>query len=148
MLEITAGDFSFKARFEEETAPETVAAFRKMLPLDSKIIHVRWSGEGGWIPMGDLDVGIGPENATRYPSPGELIFYPGGVSETELLLAYGYVGSRARRARLPGTTSRRSSRATRTCASSGDACSGTAPRTSLSPSEGRGLPRPDARAHR
>ena len=46
-------------------------------PLDSKIIHVRWSGEGGWIPMGDLDVGIGPENATRYPSPGELIFYPG-----------------------------------------------------------------------
>ena len=47
--------------------------------------------------MGDLDVGIGPENATRYPSPGELIFYPGGVSETELLLAYGYVafGSKA-----------------------------------------------------
>ena len=91
MLEITAGGFAFSARFEEEAAPETVAAFRRMLPLDSKIIHVRWSGEGGWIPMGDLDVGIGPENATSYPSPGELIFYPGGVSETELLLAYGYV---------------------------------------------------------
>jgi hypothetical protein len=60
------------------------------VPLESKIIHVRWSGEGGWIPMGDLEVGIGPENATSYPSPGELIFYPGGVSETELLLAYGY----------------------------------------------------------
>ena len=101
MLEITAGGFSFGARFEEEAAPETVAAFRRMLPLDSQIIHVRWSGEGGWIPMGDLDVGIGPENATRYPSPGELIFYPGGVSETELLLAYGYVAfaSKAGRAR-------------------------------------------------
>ena len=73
-----------------------------MLPLDSKIIHVRWSGEGGWIPMGDLDVGIGPENATRYPSPGELIFYPGGVSETELLLAYGYVAFASKAGALAG----------------------------------------------
>ena len=89
MLEITAGGIEFSARFEEDAATETVAAFRQMLPLDSKIIHVRWSGEGGWIPMGDLDVGIGPENATRYPSPGELIFYPGGISETELLFPYG-----------------------------------------------------------
>ena len=89
MLEVTAGGFEFGARFEEDAAPETVAAFRGMLPLDSKIIHVRWSGEGGWIPMGDLDVGIGPENATSYPSPGELIFYPGGVSETEILFPYG-----------------------------------------------------------
>ena len=69
MLEITAGGLRLSARFEEEAAPETVAAFRRMLPLESKIIHVRWSGEGGWIPLGDLDVGIGPENATRYPSP-------------------------------------------------------------------------------
>ena len=68
MLEITAGVFSFSARLEEEAAPKTVAAFRRMLPLDSKIIHVRWSGEGGWIPMGDL-VGLGPENATSYPAP-------------------------------------------------------------------------------
>ena len=83
-------------------APETVAAFRRMLPLESKIIHVRWSGEGGWIPMGDLDVGIGPENATRYPSPGELIFYPGGVSETELLLAYGYVAFASKAGALAG----------------------------------------------
>ena len=102
MLEITAGEFSFGARFEEDAAPETVAAFRRMLPLDSKIIHVRWSGEGGWIPMGDLDVGIGPENATRYPSPGELIFYPGGVSETELLLAYGYVAFASKAGALAG----------------------------------------------
>ena len=77
-------------------------AFRGMLPLDSKIIHVRWSGEGGWIPMGDLDLGLGPENATRYPSPGELIFYPGGVSETELLLAYGYVAFASKAGALAG----------------------------------------------
>jgi len=90
MIEITAGGFEFTARLEEAAAAQTVAAFRRLLPLESRIIHVRWSGEGGWIPMGDLDVGIGPENATRYPNPGELIFYPGGVSETELLLPYGY----------------------------------------------------------
>jgi hypothetical protein len=102
VLSITASGFEFKARFEENAAPATVAAFRRMLPLESKIIHVRWSGEGGWIPMGDLDVGIGAENATRYPSPGELIFYPGGVSETELLLAYGYVAFASKAGALAG----------------------------------------------
>jgi hypothetical protein len=91
MLEISAGGFEFRAQLEEADAPLTVAAFRRLLPLESRIIHVRWSGEGGWIPFGDLDLGIGPENATSYPNPGELVLYPGGVSETELLLAYGYV---------------------------------------------------------
>ena len=102
MLEISAGGFDFVARWEEEDAPQTVAAFRRMLPLESRIIHVRWSGEGGWIPMGDLDVGIGPENATRYPNPGEIVFYPGGVSETELLLAYGYVAFASKAGPLAG----------------------------------------------
>jgi hypothetical protein len=102
VLEITASGFGLRARLEEETAPETVAAFRRLLPLDSQIIHVRWSGEGGWIPMGDLDVGVGPENATSYPSPGELILYPGGVSETELLLAYGYVSFASKAGALAG----------------------------------------------
>ena len=102
MLEISAGGFSFQARLEEEDASATVAAFRRLLPLESQIIHVRWSGEGGWIPMGDLDVGIDAENATRYPSPGELIFYPGGVSETELLLAYGYVAFASKAGALAG----------------------------------------------
>ena len=35
MLEITAGDFRFSARFVAEAAPDTVAAFRRMLPLES-----------------------------------------------------------------------------------------------------------------
>ena len=34
MLEITTGDFRFLARFEEELAPQTVAAFRRILPFD------------------------------------------------------------------------------------------------------------------
>jgi hypothetical protein len=89
MLEIVCGDFRFTARLEEESAPETVAAFRRLLPLDSRVIHVRWSGESMWIPFGELDVGTRPENATSYPGPGELLLYPGGVSETELLFPYG-----------------------------------------------------------
>jgi hypothetical protein len=89
VLEIVAGDFRFAARLEEEAAPQSVAAFRRLLPLESRIIHVRWSGESMWIPFGELDVGVGPENATTYPAPGELLLYPGGLSETELLFPYG-----------------------------------------------------------
>ena len=102
MLRITAGGFSFVARLEEEDAPETVAAFRRLLPLESRIIHVRWSGEAGWIPFGDLDLGLGPENATCYPHPGEIVLYPGGVSETEILLAYGYVNFASKAGQLAG----------------------------------------------
>ena len=97
MLEIVSDDFRFVARVEEDAAPETVAAFRRLLPLDSRVIHVRWSGESMWIPFGELAVGVGPKNATSYPAPGELLLYPGGVSETELLFPYGacHFGSKA-----------------------------------------------------
>ena len=37
MLEITTGDLRFLARFEEELAPNTVAAFRRILPFDDRI---------------------------------------------------------------------------------------------------------------
>ena len=89
MLEIAAGAYRFVARLEEELAPETVAAFRKLLPLESRIIHARWSGEACWIPFGELDVGVGHENAVCYPAPGHILWYPGGVSETEILFPYG-----------------------------------------------------------
>ncbi len=52
---------------------------------------MRWSGEACWIPLGDLDLGLGYENATSYPAPGQILLHPGGVSETEVLLAYGSV---------------------------------------------------------
>jgi Protein of unknown function (DUF3830) len=89
MLEIEVGGSRFSARLEEEAAPATVAAFRRLLPLEGTLIHARWSGESCWIPFGQRDVGIGPENATSYPAAGELLLYPGGVSETEILLPYG-----------------------------------------------------------
>ena len=138
MLTITAGRFAFRARLEEEAAPQTVAAFRRLLPLRSRIIHVRWSGEAGWIPFGDLDLGLGPENATCYPHPGEIVLYPGGVSETEILLAYGYVNFASKAGSSPATTSRRSSRATSSCRSSAARSSGRARRRSPSSSHENG----------
>lgn len=89
MLAITVGPLRFAARLEEEAAPGTCAAVRRLLPLESKIIQARWSGESAWIPLGDLDLGLGPENASSYPAPGEILLYPGGLSETEILFPYG-----------------------------------------------------------
>ena len=89
MLEIEAAGLRFVARLEEYAAPQPVAAFRRLLPLESRIIQARWSGQAAWIPFGELDVGVGPENATSYPAPGEILLYPGGVSETEILFPYG-----------------------------------------------------------
>ncbi len=102
MLEIVSGDFRFTARLEEDTAPQTVAAFRRLLPLASRIVQARWSGQSAWIPMGDLDVGVGPENATSYPAAGELLLYPGGVSETELLFPYGHTCFASKAGQLAG----------------------------------------------
>jgi hypothetical protein len=90
-LRITAGPYDFEARMELELAPKTCAKFASLLPYRSQIIHVRWSGEGCWIPLGDLDLGLPFENHTSHPAPGDVILYPGGISETEILLAYGGV---------------------------------------------------------
>lgn len=88
-LTITAGRFTFGARVEHKTAPMTCAAFCARLPFESRLVHVRWSGEATWIPLGDLDLGLGFENHTSHPAPGHVLLYPGPYSETEILLPYG-----------------------------------------------------------
>ena len=89
LLTITTGSHIFTARFEDAAAPKTCARFRQLLPYTERIIHVRWSGEACWIPLGELDLGLGFENHTSYPAPGQILLYPGGFSETEILLPYG-----------------------------------------------------------
>jgi hypothetical protein len=101
-IKVSAGPYVFGARLETAAAPKTCAAFLKHLPFISRIIHVRWSGEGVWVPLGDLDFGVGYENNTSYPSPGQIILYPGGVSETEILLAYGCVNFASKAGQLSG----------------------------------------------
>lgn len=88
-VKIVAGPFEFAARWEREAAPRTCEAFEKLLPFGNKLIHVRWSGESCWVPLGDLDAGLGFENHTSYPAPGQILLYPGGYSETEILFPYG-----------------------------------------------------------
>ena len=101
-LRIKAGPYEFEAKLEEELAPKTCAKFKSMLPFTSKIIHVRWSGEGCWIPLGELDLGLSYENHTSFPAPGDIIVYPGGISETEILLAYGGVRFASKVGQLAG----------------------------------------------
>ena len=101
-LRIKVDPFVFEARFETAAAPKTVAVFRKLLPYTNKIIHVRWSGEGVRIPLGDLNLGLTYENHTSYPAPGQMIVYPGGISETEILLAYGGVHFASKMGQLAG----------------------------------------------
>jgi hypothetical protein len=89
VLKITVDEFDFEARLEEEAAPETVAVVRGLLPLESQLVQARWSGEAAWVPMGEMELGLGPENANSYPAAGELLLYPGGLSEVEILFPYG-----------------------------------------------------------
>ena len=90
MLAITVGDLRFRARLEEEAAPRTVAALGALLPLGGHLVQARWSGESAWVPLGwELALGLAPENANSYPAAGELLLYPGGLSEVEILFPYG-----------------------------------------------------------
>jgi hypothetical protein len=90
VLRINIGQLELSARFEEEKAPRTVEALRGLLPLEGKLAQARWSGEAAWVPLGwELELGLEPENATSYPAPGDLLLYPGGLSEVEILFPYG-----------------------------------------------------------
>jgi len=100
-LRVTIAGEVFVGRLNPD-APLTVAAFVKWLPYQAKLIHVRWSGEACWIPMGDFALGVGFENHTSHPSAGDVLFYPGGYSETELLIAYGACSFASRMGPLAG----------------------------------------------
>jgi hypothetical protein len=87
---ITAGGLAFGARLELVAAPKTCELFVGMLPLRSQLVQARWSGRAAWIPMGyDRVLDLPPENATSIPLPGQILLYPGGVSEVEILVPYG-----------------------------------------------------------
>lgn len=100
-LRITAGGHQFVAVTHPD-APLTVAAFEKLLPYRQKVIHVRWSGEAVWVPLGEFKLGVGFENHTSHPSVGDILFYPGGYSETELLIAYGSCSFASKMGQLAG----------------------------------------------
>jgi hypothetical protein len=101
-IRIRIGDVVLRGTLEVERAPGTCAVFRTLLPLSAKLLHVRWSGESTWVPLGDMALGVGSENATHTPRPGQVLLYPGGVSETEILIPYGQTAFAAKTGPLSG----------------------------------------------
>ena len=100
-IRIIAAGFHFVAHTHAD-APQTVAAFKKLLPYRQQLIHVRWSGEGVWVPLGDWSPGLTYENHTSHPSVGDILFYPGGYSETEIIWAYGACSFSSKMGQLAG----------------------------------------------
>jgi hypothetical protein len=88
-LSLVIGQVPLRAELLEKGAPKTCAAFLKVLPIRGRVIHARWSGEAVWLPMDAWGIEVPLENATSYPSHGELLYYPGPLSEKELLIPYG-----------------------------------------------------------
>ncbi len=96
-IDIRVAGLHLTARLEDRAAPRTGAAFLRLLPLRARLLQARWSGESAWVPLGDrqLDGPLGRlgapglENPTSHPAPGQLLLYPGGLSEVEILFPYG-----------------------------------------------------------
>lgn len=80
----------FVADLLEEEAPQSVEALRNFLPLESELMHVRWSGHATWINIDQIDLlEIPRENHTVYPSRGDILLYPGYRNEQEILVPCG-----------------------------------------------------------
>ena len=73
----------------EPDAPRTREALEGWLPIESKLIHCKWSGESTWIPFGERRPDVGFENHNSHPAPGQLLIYTGEISECEILFPYG-----------------------------------------------------------
>jgi hypothetical protein len=101
-MNIEIDGYKFDAVFEEIISPNTCEVFRKVIPFAAQVVHVRWSGEGMWIPLGEMDFAVKLEDATSYPTPGQLLLYPKGKSETEILIAYGSVHFASKAGSLAG----------------------------------------------
>lgn len=103
VLTVRIGPMTFSAMLESERAPRTTAAFQARLPFEGQLVQARWSGEAGWVPLADYDLGVACENATSYPAPGQVLWHPPGLSEAELLVPYGHTCFSSRVGQLAGS---------------------------------------------
>jgi hypothetical protein len=89
-LELDIEGDIYTAELLEDEAPESIAAMREFLPLETDIMHVRWSGHAVWANIDEIELPEIPrENHTVYPSRGDILFYPGYRNEKEILISCG-----------------------------------------------------------
>jgi hypothetical protein len=101
-ISITIGEHKIKARLHTDKAPETCRLLAESMPITGNLIQARWSGEAAWLQMDAYGAEAPQENATSYPGPGQLLYYPGGVSEKEILIPYGSACFAIKFGLLPG----------------------------------------------
>ena len=80
-IKITSGQYTYLARLEEETTPQTCAWFLKKLPFKTHISQGRWSGKAVFIRLGATGAEVAYENATCYPQTGDIVMYPGDATQ-------------------------------------------------------------------
>ncbi|EMA51604.1 DUF3830 family protein [Halococcus thailandensis] len=89
-LEFDIGGDVYTAELLEDEAPESIDAMRDFLPLESDLMHVRWSGHATWVNIDEIELPEVPrENHTVYPSRGDILLYPGYRNEKEILVPCG-----------------------------------------------------------
>ena len=89
-LKIETEDYAFSGELLTNRAPKSIAAMREFLPLETTLMHVRWSGIATWINIDETELPEIPrENHTVYPSRGDVLLYPGYKNEQEILLPCG-----------------------------------------------------------
>ena len=96
------GEYIFKAQMHSDKAPVTCKILLERMPITGRVIQARWSGEAAWLQMNRYGIEAPQENATSYPGPGQLLYYPGGVSEKEILIPYGSAIFASKFGLLPG----------------------------------------------
>jgi hypothetical protein len=89
-LELDIDGTVYTADLLESEAPQSVGALRNLLPLQSELLHVRWSGYATWVNIDDCELpGLPRENHTVYPSRGDILLYPGYRNDQEILISCG-----------------------------------------------------------
>jgi hypothetical protein len=80
------------ARLHEEAAPETVARLWAVLPIETTLRHVRWSGDAGYILISQLADKAHPvENRISFYPPASIAFRP---EHGEMAFSYGQAQAR------------------------------------------------------
>ena len=79
--------------FSAGLQPTGVVSEDAIVAMEEKGIDIKQQSSKGLddVPLGDMDFAVGYEDATAYPAPGQILLYPKGKSETEILIAYGCV---------------------------------------------------------